>query len=112
MKFVILTDTHLVPDGRRLYALDPARRLEGALHAINRDHDDLAFVILTGDLAHWGEQGAYEALKDRLAILRIPVVLMVAITIGANSFAPSFRAPMTTAMASSRGSVTLITRQS
>ena len=77
MKFVILTDTHLVPDGRRLYALDPARRLEGALYAINRDHDDLAFVILTGDLAHWGEQGAYEALKDRLAILRVPVVLMV-----------------------------------
>jgi 3',5'-cyclic-AMP phosphodiesterase len=58
MKFVILTDTHLVPDGR-LYALDPAERLGAAIQAINRCHDDLTFVIVTGDLAHWGELGAY-----------------------------------------------------
>ena len=77
MKFVILTDTHLVPAGRRLYALDPAARLAAAVELINRDHDDLTFVIVTGDLAHWGEQGAYEALKDRLAALRVPVVLMM-----------------------------------
>jgi 3',5'-cyclic-AMP phosphodiesterase len=77
MKFVILTDTHLVPAGRRLYALDPAARLEAALAAINREHDDLAFVIVTGDLAHWGEQGAYEALKERLSALRVAVVLMM-----------------------------------
>jgi 3',5'-cyclic-AMP phosphodiesterase len=77
MKFVILTDTHLVPAGRRLYALDPAARLAAALNAIGRDHDDLTFLILAGDLAHWGEQGAYEALKDRLAALRVPVVLMM-----------------------------------
>ena len=77
MKFVILSDTHLVPAGRRLYALDPAARLAAAVELINRDHDDLTFVIVTGDLAHWGEQGAYEALKDRLAALRVPVVLMM-----------------------------------
>ena len=50
MKFVILTDTHLVPAGRRLYALDPAARLAAAVELINRDHDDLTFVIVTGDL--------------------------------------------------------------
>jgi len=77
MKFVILTDTHLVPAGRRLYALDPAKWLETAVQAIYRDHDDLAFVIVTGDLAHWGEQGAYEELKERLRALRVPVVLMM-----------------------------------
>jgi 3',5'-cyclic-AMP phosphodiesterase len=77
MKFVILTDTHLVPDGRRLYALDPAERLGAAIQAINRCHDDLTFVIVTGDLAHWGEQGAYEVLKKRLATLRFPTVLMI-----------------------------------
>jgi 3',5'-cyclic-AMP phosphodiesterase len=77
MKFVVLTDTHFVPEGRRLYALDPAARLEAAIQAINRDHDDLAFVIVTGDLAHWGEQGAYEALKTRLTTIRFPLVLMM-----------------------------------
>ncbi len=77
MKFAILTDTHFVPEGRRLYALDPAERLEAAIRAVNRDHHDLAFVIVTGDLAHWGEQGAYEALKRQLATIRFPVVLMM-----------------------------------
>jgi Icc protein len=73
MKFVILTDTHLVPDGR-LYALDPAERLGAAIQAINRCHDDLTFVIVTGDLAHWGELGAYEVLRKRLATLRFRTV--------------------------------------
>jgi 3',5'-cyclic-AMP phosphodiesterase len=77
MKFVTLTDTHLVPPGRRLYALDPAARLAAAVERINRDHDDLAFLMVMGDLAHWGEQGAYEALKDLLALSRVPVVLMM-----------------------------------
>jgi Icc protein len=77
MKFVIQTDTHLVPAGRCLYALDPAARLAAAVELIDRDHDDLTLVIVTGDLAHRGEQGAYEALKDRLAALRVPVVLMM-----------------------------------
>jgi Icc protein len=77
MKFVVLTDTHFVPSGRRLYSLDPAARLEGAIAAINRDYHDLAFAIVTGDLAHWGELGAYEALKHALARLATPIILMV-----------------------------------
>jgi 3',5'-cyclic AMP phosphodiesterase CpdA len=77
MKFIILTDTHLVPAGRRLYALDPAARLAAAVQAINGEHDGLAFVIVTGDLAHWGEQGAYEELKERMTGLRVPAVLMM-----------------------------------
>src|SRR5262249_54268305 len=55
MKFVILTDTHFVARGRKIYGLDPAERLTAAVEAINRDHRDIAFVIITGDLAHWGE---------------------------------------------------------
>jgi 3',5'-cyclic-AMP phosphodiesterase len=77
MNFVILTDTHLVPSGRRLYALDPTARLDEAVRAINRDHVDLTFAIVMGDLAHWGEQGAYEALKHALASLTTPVILMM-----------------------------------
>ena len=63
MKFVILTDTHSFLPVVSLYALDPAARLAAAVELINRDHDDLTFVIVTGDLVHWGEQGAYEALR-------------------------------------------------
>ena len=38
MHFVVLTDTHLVAAGKRLYGLDPAERLAQAVAVINRDH--------------------------------------------------------------------------
>jgi 3',5'-cyclic AMP phosphodiesterase CpdA len=77
MKFVILTDTHFVPAGRRLYGLDPADRLRRAVTVINERHADLAFVIITGDLAHWGEGAAYDSLRESLAGLRAPLRLLV-----------------------------------
>ncbi|UGV27352.1 phosphodiesterase [Rhodopseudomonas boonkerdii] len=77
MKFVILTDTHFVPAGRKLYGLDPAARLAIAVDTINATHRDIAFVIVTGDLAHWGEQGAYESLAAQLGRLDAPVILML-----------------------------------
>ena len=43
MKFVILSDTHFVPVGQTLFALDPRARLDAAIQAINRDHSDLEF---------------------------------------------------------------------
>jgi 3',5'-cyclic AMP phosphodiesterase CpdA len=64
MKFVILTDTHFVARGRKLYGLDPTERLAAAVDRINRDHPDISFVIVTGDLAHWGEDAAYEILAS------------------------------------------------
>jgi len=77
MKFVILSDTHFVPAGRKLYGLDPAARLAIAVDKINATHRDIAFVIVTGDLAHWGEQGAYESLAAQLGRLDAPVITML-----------------------------------
>lgn len=77
MQFVVLTDTHFVGPGRRLYALDPAERLRIAVDTINRDHKSLAFVIVTGDLAHWGEEAAYRNLANVLSRLTAPVILLM-----------------------------------
>ena len=77
MKFVILTDTHFVARGRKLYGLDPTERLGAAVDRINRDHPDISFVIVTGDLAHWGEDAAYENLASVLADLNAPTILMM-----------------------------------
>ncbi|TKW71966.1 MAG: phosphodiesterase, partial [Bradyrhizobium icense] len=77
MKFVILTDTHFVAGGRKIYGLDPAERLAAAIEVINRDHRDLAFVIVTGDLAHWGEDAAYENLAGVLSSLHAPTLLLM-----------------------------------
>jgi len=88
MRFVILTDTHFVPAGCKLYGLDPAARIAVAVRAINRDHRDIAFVIVTGDLAHRGERAAYESLKHALGELKAPVILMM----GNHDRRASFRA--------------------
>lgn len=76
MKIIHLTDLHLVPDGRSLYGLDPRARLEAAVADINRAHADAAAVVITGDLTHDGDEGAYRVLRDALAPLRPPVHLV------------------------------------
>ncbi|KIZ43736.1 MULTISPECIES: phosphodiesterase [Rhodopseudomonas] len=77
MNFVILTDTHFVPPGRKIYGLDPAERLAAAVEKINASHPDIAFVIVTGDLAHWGEDAAYGQLATVLGRLEAPSILMM-----------------------------------
>jgi 3',5'-cyclic AMP phosphodiesterase CpdA len=77
MRFVVLTDTHFLEQGRTNFAIDPAARLASAIEIINRDHPDIAFVMITGDLAHWGQFEAYTHLKATLASLRAPVLLMM-----------------------------------
>lgn len=77
MKFVVLTDTHFVARGRKIYGLDPTERLSTAVACINRDHSDISFVVVTGDLAHWGEEAAYDNLADVLALLEAPTILLM-----------------------------------
>lgn len=77
MTFIILTDTHFVPAGRTLYGIDPALRLSAALAVIARDHPDVAFIMITGDLAHWGQREAYEQFRDVIARAHVPVHLMM-----------------------------------
>lgn len=77
MKFIHLTDTHFVPHGRHLYGLDPRGRLEAAVADINRVHADAEVVMVTGDLAHRGEEDAYLSLRAVLAELTVPVLLLL-----------------------------------
>lgn len=77
MKFIHITDTHFVPPGQGLYGLDPRARLDTAVAAILRDHADAACVVVTGDLAHLGEEAAYHALRDALVPLSMPVHLLI-----------------------------------
>ncbi|MDO1585514.1 phosphodiesterase [Rhizobium oryzicola] len=77
MKIVHVTDIHLVPQPATLYGLDPRTRLDAAIDSIHADHLDADLIVLTGDLAHWGEVPAYEALRHRIDGLKLPVVMMV-----------------------------------
>ncbi len=71
MKFIHLTDLHLVPPGQVLWGLDPVSRFDAALDDIMAHHADAEFCVVTGDLTERGETAAYEALKARLE--RFPV---------------------------------------
>lgn len=77
MKLIHLTDTHMVPAPRTLFALDPRERLRPAVADINRRHPDAEMVVVTGDLAHWGEPGAYDDLKAILDGLAMPYRLVL-----------------------------------
>ncbi|MEM1275726.1 MAG: metallophosphoesterase, partial [Pseudomonadota bacterium] len=72
MAFIQLTDLHFVPPGEELFDLSPADRLAPAIEIINRDHRDAAFLLITGDLVHRGEEEAYRLLSTHLATCHIP----------------------------------------
>lgn len=76
MRFLILSDLHLVPPGEPLYGLDPLANLSRAVDLIRREHRDAAFLVLMGDLTHGGEAAAYAALAKALAPLDMPVIPM------------------------------------
>jgi Icc protein len=74
MKFVILTDPHFVPPGQLLFGLDPQAHLAWAVEVINRDHPDIAFVVLLEDLTNRGEAAAYASIAETLETLNAPLI--------------------------------------
>lgn len=76
MKFIHLTDTHVIGEGL-LYGQDPAARLQAAVASINAEHGDADFVVLTGDMTHWGDAAAYARFSREIKELDIPLHLMV-----------------------------------
>lgn len=89
MKFIHLTDTHIVGEGL-LYGADPAARLEQAVASINAEHGDAAFVVLTGDITHWGDTDAYDQFAAKIGKLNMPVHLLVGNHDDTNAFATKF----------------------
>lgn len=76
MKFVQITDLHMVADGL-LYGLDPAERLRACIADVNARHADADCVVITGDLAHNGDERAYGRLQEILTDLKMPVHLLI-----------------------------------
>lgn len=93
MAFLQITDLHFVPPGTDLFGLSPADRLIPAFELINREHRDASFLLITGDLAHRGDDAAYRALSDALAGCRIPVHLMLGNHDRRHAFRTVFKQP-------------------
>jgi 3',5'-cyclic AMP phosphodiesterase CpdA len=82
LTFLQLTDLHLVNPGSLLYGIDPLARLEAAVSDIAARHGPdsacpAAFLVVTGDMTHDGDDAIYRALAAALARLPFPVHPMV-----------------------------------
>ena len=77
MKFIHLTDLHLVPPLQKLWGLDPSARLDLCLIDIAAHHADAEFCAISGDLTERGEVETFVALKERLKKFPLPVHLML-----------------------------------
>jgi Icc protein len=73
LKFVVMSDLHLMPEGELSLTLDTGARLEQAIDAVIARYGDADFCVLAGDLADLGQPAAYERLKTLLQRLPIPV---------------------------------------
>ena len=87
MKIIQITDTHLLPPGRRLHGIDPADRLARAVADVAALHADADLVVITGDLCNDGDPEAYALLREILAPLPCPARL----TLGNHDARPAFR---------------------
>ena len=72
VKFIHLTDPHMVVRPKRLFDLDLHARLAAAVTSINAHHPDAQFCMVTGDLTHWGEPDAYAEFREILDDLPFP----------------------------------------
>ena len=77
LKFIVLSDLHLIADNGLLHGNSPSERLDLCLDDIQSWHGDAAFCVVLGDLADLGEPEAYAYLKARLARFPLPVFLML-----------------------------------
>lgn len=78
-KVLWLTDPHLVePDNAASQRpIEAWQRFRRCLDEIRREHADAELLVLTGDLVHLNNPGAYALLREELETLPIPYRLLV-----------------------------------
>ena len=72
-----ITDTHVLPEGRKLADLiDTGAQLEAAVSLLNQLSTPADLVVVTGDLVDDGKPESYAALRERLSALNSPFYLI------------------------------------
>jgi 3',5'-cyclic AMP phosphodiesterase CpdA len=86
LKFVVMSDLHLVREGQSSMGLDTAARLEQAVACVNSRFADADFCVIAGDLADLGEEEAYLRLQRILGGIVIPTY----VTLGNHDDRPTY----------------------
>ncbi len=101
LKFLVLSDLHLVRHGHTSMTLDTVARFEQAVECINTRYADADFCVIAGDLADGGEAEAYVRLKEIASRIAIPTY----ITLGNHDDRPTFLDVFGADMADETGNV-------
>ena len=72
MKFVHLSDTHILPESRLVHGIDARLRLEAAVDSICTNFADAEFCMMTGDITDLGDRDSYQDAKRILDRLPFP----------------------------------------
>lgn len=75
LKIIVLSDLHIVPEGKLSHGLDTTERLETGIAFVNKHHGDADLIVLAGDLADHGEKEAYVRLQNSIKGFAKPPVL-------------------------------------
>ncbi|MCY4195531.1 MAG: metallophosphoesterase [Rhodobacteraceae bacterium] len=74
LKFIVISDLHLVPQGQLAQGVDTTQRLRSLIAHVNQYHADAEFCVAAGDLADAGDGAAYQRLHEECQQLRMPVI--------------------------------------
>lgn len=77
IKIIQVTDVHFLPDGEHRHGVSPVDRFDAFVDQINADHADAALVVVTGDIADYGDLASYQLFKASVERLQPPVRLMI-----------------------------------
>lgn len=80
--FVHLSDTHLDRDGKEPYLKDTAGSLRRVADALQDLPVKPAFVLITGDLAHEGDEEDYRFVKSEFTAIEEKLGVPVLVTLG------------------------------
>jgi 3',5'-cyclic AMP phosphodiesterase CpdA len=72
MKFIHLSDLHILPRPQKIRGIDGCARLESAVDSINKSFADAELCMVTGDLVDKGDAESYKLVRDILDHLKMP----------------------------------------
>ncbi len=77
LKLIQVTDVHFLPPGQDRHGIYPKDRFDSFVDQINEHHSDAALVVLTGDIADYGDIESYHSFMESIARLQVPAQLMI-----------------------------------
>ena len=89
MKILHLSDPHIEPD--ILHGIHSQLRFKKALEHIKKNHLDSDLFVISGDITHFGSEGAYKIFLDIVKEADLPEKLFPKLIIGNHDNRENFK---------------------